>query len=154
LSTFSQEQTDLAASPNKSLLFEVGTSSNVISIVGSENVGKSDNQEALHRTSFTKELQVTDASLFLQKGSPCRFSKDDASLPCEFASPVMDNSFFPSKVDEYGPSVVNQEGIMSSSYNTQTDSSEMKGNKQVSNDILAKIGSKVQPKEGLKLNLV
>jgi hypothetical protein len=79
---------------------------------------------------------------------------NDASLPCEFASQVMDNSFFPSKVDEYGPSVVNQEGVMSSSYNTQTDSSEMKGNKQVSDDILAKIGSKVQPKEGLKLNPV
>jgi hypothetical protein len=79
---------------------------------------------------------------------------NDASLPCEFASPVMDNSFFPSKVDEYGPSVVNQEGVMSSIYNTQTDSSEMKGNKQVSDDILAKIGSKVQPKEGLKLNPV
>jgi hypothetical protein len=79
---------------------------------------------------------------------------NDASLPCEFASQVMDNSFFLSKIDEYGPSVVNQEGVMSSSYNTQTDSSEMKGNKQVSDDILAKIGSKVQPKEGLKLNPV
>lgn len=146
--------TDLAASPDKSLLFEVGTGSNVNSIFGPENAGKSDNQEALHGTSFTKELQLTDASLFLQKGSQCSVTKDDASLPCGFASPVMDNSFFPSKVDEYGPSVVNQEGIMSSSYNTLTDSSEMKGNKQVSDDILAKIGSKVQPKEGLKLNPV
>lgn len=146
--------TDLAASPDKSLLFEVGTDSNVISIFNQEKAGKSDNQEALHGTSFAKELQLTDASLFSHKGSPCRVTKDDASLPCGFASPVMDNSFFPSKVDEYGPSVVNQEGIMSSSYNKQADSSEMMGNKQVCDDFLAKIGSKVQPKEGLKLNPV
>jgi hypothetical protein len=138
----------------KNLLFEVGIDNNVISIFSQENAGKSDSQEALHGTSFTKELQLTDASFFLQKGSPCRVTKDDASLPCGFASPVMDKSFLASEVDENGPNVVNQEGIMSLSYNKQTDSSEMKGNKQVSDDILAKIGSKVQPKEGLKLNPV
>ncbi|GMY07315.1 hypothetical protein FCV25MIE_02554 [Fagus crenata] len=145
---------DLAESQGRGLLFDVGTDSNVINIFSKGNTGKSNMQEAVYGTNFTKELQLPDASVPLQKGSASRVTKNDALLPCEFPFPEVGNNFFPSKLDEYRPSRVNSEGIMSTKCNKKTDLSEMTGNQLVSDAILAEIGSKVQPKLGLKLNPV
>jgi hypothetical protein len=145
---------DLAESQGRGLLFDVGTDSNVINIFSKGNTGKSNMQEAVYGTNFTKELQLPNASVPLQKGSASRVTKNDALLPCEFPFPEVGNNFFPSKLDEYRPSRVNSEGIMSTKCNKKTDLSEMTGNQLVSDAILAEIGSKVQPKLGLKLNPV
>ena len=145
---------DLAESQGRGLLFDVGTDSNVINIFSKGNTGKSNMQEAVYGTNFTKELQLPDASVPLRKGSASRVTKNDALLPCEFPFPEVGNNFFPSKLDEYRPSRVNLEGIMSTKCNKKTDLSEMTGNQLVSDAILAEIGSKVQPKLGLKLNPV
>ncbi|KAK9292184.1 hypothetical protein L1049_020144 [Liquidambar formosana] len=103
-------------------------------------------------TGVTKELQSTEASFSIQRGSLVRVARNDVLEPCVFPFPVTDNSFFPSTVNDYGFIGGNCEGIMASNRAKQTGLGKIEENHSRFDNAWANTGSNLQNEQGSKVS--